>query len=258
MHAGNICWAAGQSLRMIQCAPTSGGDASKITTVATQSNDPLVDKAFDVAVDDSYWYWSNGSNNQIVRKAISGGASAQYFTGDQQLSYIVIDGATIWATDYVAGATSGNIVMGPQGTSSQLIFPGEAQAAGIGVYSGSVYWGRAAAGSVSFAREAGNAPITRVPTAAGVTGLALDASGTTYFISGDQQVYRLAQGATTPHLMYDAGASFGDSDLALDDTWVLLERARSRRDHAHGENGDGITGTSAGSKRLASRAPLSS
>jgi hypothetical protein len=229
VYKGTICWVAGQSLRMIQCAPTSGAGASAVVTVASQSDDTLVDQAFDVALDDTYWYWSNGPNNQIVRKAMSGGASLQYFSGDQRLSYIFLDGANLWATDYVAGETSGNIVVGPSGTTSMLVFPGETLAAGVAVYSGSVYWGRGSPGSVSFALESGNTTITRVATSGAVTGLAMDAAGTTYFVSGDQQIFKLLQGADTPTLIYDAGSSFGDGDLALDDQWVYWS-----------ENGPGV------------------
>lgn len=217
VYSSQICWTAGDSLRMIQCAPTSGGSASQITTAASQTNDALVADAFDVAFDDTYLYWSNGPKNQIVRRTFSGGTSAQYFTGDQQLSYIFLDGTSLWASDYVAGSTSGNLVVGPSGTSSQLIYPGETQAAGVGLYSGSVYWGRGSPGSVSSGPTGGNATITRVPTSASVTGLALDAAGTAYFIVGDQQIFQLAQGSNTPDLLYDEGTPFGDSDLAIDD-----------------------------------------
>ena len=142
VYNGTICWVEGDTLRLIQCAPTAGG-ASQVTLVASQTNDALMDYAFDVALDDTYLYWSNGQNNQVVRKTLDGGASAQYFSGDGQVSYIVLDGTNVWATDYVANATSGNIVVGPVGTSSSNIYPSETQAAGVGVYSGSVYWGRA-------------------------------------------------------------------------------------------------------------------
>ncbi len=217
VHNGQICWVAGQSLRMIQCGPTSGEAASLVTTAASQTNDAFVADAFDVAFDDTYLYWSNGPKNQIVRRTLAGGASAQYFTGDQQLSYIVLDGTNLWASDYVAGATSGNLVVGPNGSSSLLVYPGETEAAGVGLYSGSVYWGRASPGSVSFAPTAGNVAVTRVPTSAAVTGLALDSIGTAFFIVGDQQIFRLLQGGNTPQLLYDASTPFGDSDLALDD-----------------------------------------
>jgi hypothetical protein len=222
VHAGTLCWVQGDSLVSIACAPATGGGASQITIRASQSDDSLVVNAFDVELDDNYLYWSNGPSNQVVRKPLSGGSSAPYFTGDQQVSYIVLDGTNLWVTDYVAGATSGNIGYGPSSTSSSmLIYPGEAQAAGVGVYSGSVYWGRASPGSVSVGPKGGSTTmIARVPTAGSVTGLAVDAAGTTYFLSGNQQVYRLAFGATMPELLYDAGTPFGDSDLAVDDTAI--------------------------------------
>ena len=233
VHAGTLCWVQGDSLREVVCAPATAGTASQIAIVASQTNDALVQGAFDVARDDAYVYWSNGPKNQVVRKPIAGGVSAPYFTGDQQVSYIVLDGTNLWATDYVAGATSGNIVIGPSATSSSmLIYPGETQAAGLGVFSGSVYWGRASPGSVSGGPVGGNATITRVMTAGRVTGLAIDSAGTTYFLSDNQQMYRLVQAGSTPELLYDAGAPFGDSDLAADDTaiyWSEHDRGRIMR-----------------------------
>jgi len=216
VHAGTLCWVQGQALRSIACAPATGGGASQVTTVATQSNDPLVQDAFDVALDDAYLYWSNGPNNQVVRQPRDGGASAQYFTGDQQVSYIVLEGTTVWLTDYVAGATGGNVSYGPfNGAQSQLVYPSEKQASGVANYAGSVYWGTPT--TVSIGPEPGNATIVRVPTPAQVTGLAIDAAGTTYFLSGNHDVYRLPQGASSPLLVYASpGAAFGDSDLAVD------------------------------------------
>jgi hypothetical protein len=216
VHAGTLCWVQGQALRSIACAPAGGGSASQVTTVATQSNDPLVQDAFDVALDDAYVYWSNGPMNQVVRQPRDGGASSQYFTGDQQVSYIVLEGTTVWLTDYVAGATSGNVSYGPfNGPQSQLVYPSEKQAAGVANYAGSVYWGTPA--TLSIGPEPGNATIVRVPTPGQVTGLAIDAAGTAYFLSGNHDVYRLPQGASSPLLVYATpGAAFGDSDLALD------------------------------------------
>ena len=219
MYQGTICWVEGDSLRLIQCAPTAV-DTSQVTLVASQTNDELMDYAFDVALDDTYLYWSNSQQNMVVRRTFDGGPSSQYFSGGGQISYIVLGGTTVWATDYVAGADSGNIIMGPVGTSSLNVYPGETQAAGVGVYGGSVYWGRALPSSVSSGPESGNALITRVSTTARVTGLAVDASGTTYFLAGNQQVFRLPLGASTPELLYDEGSSFGDSDLALDDNAI--------------------------------------
>jgi hypothetical protein len=230
VHAGTLCWVQGQSLLEVVCAPAAGGSPAQITTLASETNDPLVQDAFDVARDDTYLYWSNGPKNQIVRQPLAGGASSPYFTGDQQLSYIVLDGTNLWATDYVAGATSGNIVVGPSASgSSMLIYPSETQAAGIGVYSGSVYWGRAAPNTISAGLTGGGTNITRVATAGPVTGMAIDAAGTTYFLSGNQQVYRLVQAGSMPELLYDAGAPFGDSDLAIDDTTIYWSEHDSGR-----------------------------
>jgi hypothetical protein len=216
VNGSTLCWVEGDNVRTILCGTTTGGNGSQLTTAASQTNDPFADGAFDVAIDGTYYYWSNGPNNQVVRKAISGGTSAQYFTGDNYVSYIALEGSNVWASDYQAGSTGGNIVVGPAaGSQSMLVFPSETQAAGVANYSGSTYWGRPT--SVSFAQEQGNVAITRVTTAGQVTGLAIDGSGTVYFLSGNQQIYKLPLGAATPALVYDVGSSFGDSDLAVDD-----------------------------------------
>jgi hypothetical protein len=217
VHAGTICWVEGESFRSITCGTTVGGPSQ---VVATQSKDALVEQAFDVALDDNNLYWSNGPKNQVVRAARDGSSSAQYFTGDQQVSYIVLEGTTVWITDYVAGAASGNVSYGPfSGSQSQLVYPGETQAAGVASYGGSVYWATSA--SIAIGPEAGNATIARVNAAAKVTGLAIDATGTTYFLAGNRDVYRLALGTTTPVLVYSPqGSDFGDSDLAVDDDAV--------------------------------------
>jgi hypothetical protein len=218
VHSGTICWVEGQTLRSIVCAPAAGG--GPVATVASQSNDPFVDQAFDVALDDNNYYWSNGSKNQVVILPRSGGTSTQYFSGDQQsVSYIVLEGTTVWASDYVSGKNSGNIVNGPfMGDQSLLVYPVEPQAAGVATYNGDVYWGLPT--SVSIGPEPGNAAITRVSTPGQVTGLAIDGTGTTYFLVGNQSVYKLPFGANTATIVYSEQAAFGDSDLAVDDTAI--------------------------------------
>ena len=50
---------------------------------------------------------------------------------------------------------------------------------------------------------------------AAVTGVAIDAMKTVDFIVGDQKVYRLVHSSTQPKMIYDAGAAFGTSDIAV-------------------------------------------
>ncbi len=224
VYNGTLCWVEGSSTQTVACAPSAGGDSSQITTVASSTSDPLVEGAFDVALDGTYFYWSNGANNQVVREMRDGGASAPYFSGGGQVSYIVLDSTNpdltnVWATDYVAGATSGNIIVGPSSTgSSSNMYPSQVQAAGIGVYSGSVFWGSPDA--VSFGPEVSHDVVQTIATSGRVTGLAIDSSGALYFLLGNQQVSRIAPGGTVTQTLYDAGSAFGDSDLAVDDSAI--------------------------------------
>jgi hypothetical protein len=98
------------------------------------------------------------------------------------------------------------------------MYPNQVQAAGIGVYSGSVYWGSPSA--VSFGPEVSHDMVQTIATSGRVTGLALDSSGALYFLLGNQQVCRIASGGTVAQTIYGAGGSFGDSDLAVDDTAI--------------------------------------
>jgi hypothetical protein len=229
VYSGTICWVEGATASSIVCGST-GGDPSSINVVATSTGDPLAVDAFDVALDGTYYYWSNGPHNQVVQKPIAGGASAQYFTGDNWVSYIVRDftNANVWASDWGNGGTE-HVVVGPSQANpddSTLVYT-DTQVAGVALYSNGVYWG--AAGSVSFGPEAGNATPTQVTTSGAVTGLATDgATGTAYFIVGNQQIYKLLYESNMPQLIYDAGSSFGVSDLAVDDAVYWSENANGQ------------------------------
>ncbi len=173
--------------------------------------------AFDLAVDDTNVYWSNGApGNQIVKRPLAGGASHQYFTGDGRLSYIVLRDTTLFASDYNEGSPgSGSIVVGPQGgTTSMVIFPGEPAAAGVAVLNDNAYWGTSA--GLAFGRQIGNVGVTRIPTEAAVSGIAVDAQGIAYMLVGAQKIFRLVVGSTKPEMLYDAGSAFGTSDIAVD------------------------------------------
>jgi len=220
LNATDVCWVGGDTPRGVFCAPKSGGGASAIRSLDV-SDDTFLVNAFDIAIDDTYVYWSNGSNNQVVKRPLSGsGGSDQYFTGDGRLSYIVLRGTQLFASDYNASTPGqGSIVVGPSGgTSSMLIFPGETGAAGVGVLNETVYWGTKA--GLAFGRQTGNVGVTRVATEAPVTGLAVDTQGIVYLLVGSQKIFRVVVGSTKPELLYDAGSAFGTSDLAVDDTTI--------------------------------------
>jgi hypothetical protein len=234
VHSGTICWVEGQTAWQIMCGPTAGGTEPQV--VATSTDDPTVDNAFDVAMDDTYYYWSNGPNNKILRKAINNGTSEQYFTGDNWVSYIVLGdqsapagGTSLWVSDWGNGGSE-HVVVGPSGSNgvdSMLVFT-DSSVAGVAVYTGSVYWGSSSS-YVAFGLEGGNVTATQVATSGAVTGLAIDQStGIVYCIVNSQQIYKFASDSSQLTLMYDAGSSFGVSDLAVDDAVYWSENGNGQ------------------------------
>jgi hypothetical protein len=226
LNGTDVCWVAGQSVRGLFCAPTSGGGAGAIRALDDPS-DPLLVGAFDLALDGTYVYWSNGPGNQVVRKALSGGtAAAPYFSGDNRVSYIAVTGAAqVWASDYVApDAAAGALVVGPAaGGTSTEIYPLQPGESGVAVLGSTVYWGRSDV--FAFGPQSGNVqPTTIASPGAPVGGVAVDAAGTAYFIVGNQKIYRLRQGSITPELVYGAASPFGDSDIAVDATAVYFSQ----------------------------------
>ncbi len=221
LHGTDVCWVGGPQPRGLLCARNSGGGA--VRNLDVDSDNSFLDDAFDIALDDTYIYWSNGKNNQVVKRAIAGGLPAQYFSGGSRLAYIVMRGTTIFATDFLDSPTAaaGNIVYGPIGTSSMVIYPGVTHAAGIGVLNATVFWGRSNPDALVFGPDTGNAVITTVPSPGGaVTGVAVDANKVAYFIAGNQRIYRLPRNSTTPEKIYEAPSAFGVSDVAVDDTYI--------------------------------------
>jgi hypothetical protein len=225
---GDVCWVAGQSVRGLYCAPTAGGDAGAIRKLDDANDAQWLVDAFDLALDATYVYWSNGPNNNVVRKALSGGTAASYFTGDNRVSYIAVTGSgQVWASDYVApDASSGAIVVGPSGGQSTEAYPLQPGESGIALWQtqNTVYWGRSDGLAFGVQSTSGSPPtIIKFPETP-VGGVAVDSAGTVYFIVGDQKIYRLTSGSSSPQLLYDAMTPFGDSDIAVDDAAVYFSQ----------------------------------
>ncbi len=218
----SVCWVASIQPAQLFCGPKQGANAGAPQRLDTQADQSFLSGAFDLALDGTYVYWSNGPNNQVVWKPLAGGAASQYFTGDQRVSFIALSASGVLASDFVSSTDSapGNIVIGPaaDGVTSTLIYPLVPTAAGVAAFGDVVYWGEATA--LAFGPIAGNVTPTRIASPGGVGGVAVDAQGNAYFQVGNQTIYELAFGSTTPTLLYDAGAAFGDSDIAVDDVSV--------------------------------------
>src|SRR5262249_17079207 len=97
---------------------------------------------------------------------------------------------------------------------------GEHGASGIAVANDTVYWGTSSPNALAFALQVGNVPVTRIPVGGPVDGVAVDPQGVAYFLVGAQTLCRLDVGSTQPQTIYDAGAPFGVSDIAVDDAWI--------------------------------------
>jgi hypothetical protein len=220
----DVCWVEGQTPRALFCAPAAGGGTP------VRLDDPVdaafLADAFDLALDANYVYWSSGASNQVVRKPLAGGAAAAYFDGDMRVSFLALDGTSVWATDYSSGTVQtglGNVIVGPSaegGLGSMLVYPVQSQAAGVAVFRGLVYWGRA--DGVAFGAKGGMPIPNRIASPGGgaVGGVAVDPAGGIAFVAGNQQVWWVVPGGTSPVLMYAASQPFGAGDVAADEAWI--------------------------------------
>jgi hypothetical protein len=224
---GNVCWVEGASAHALFCGPTSGG---VLTQISDQANDgAFLAGAFDLVLDATYVYWSNGKYNQVVRRLRSGAAQPQqYFTGGGRVSFLTFGAAShIWVTDFPdpsdPGASSaGEVIVGPAlgGSASNAIYTGEPGAAGVAVYNANVCWGTPH--GLAFGSLIGNGTITRIMTSPDmpVSGVAIDAQGTAYFLAGNQSLYRLVNLANAPERIFTETRAFGTGDVAVDDKYV--------------------------------------
>ena len=234
VHATDVCWVAGQMPRGLYCAPSSGGALSAVREIDIAGDLSFLGDAFDIGMDDTSVYWSNGKNNQIVKRDLAGGTAAQYFSGGGRLAYLTLEGTTIFASDYSDTATApGEVLYGPgNGVSSNVAYTGQSAAAGVAHADTTLYWGTGNPDQLNFGPDHGSATVTTIAMEAAVTGVAIDAQKTVYFIVGNQKVYRLLHGSISPLMIYDAGKSFGTSDIAVDDNavyWTERDAGRVMR-----------------------------
>jgi hypothetical protein len=228
LHGDELCFVGGVEPRGLYCGPRDGGNTHRISD---DDDEPWLDDAFDLAFEGDYVFWSNGKNNQVVRRKLSGGQPVEYFDGGGHIAYISMHDGRVFATNYgQAGGVEGHIIVGPRGavgSDSQLIYPGEPRAAGVAIVNSTVFWGTSEPNQLAFGPDEGNAHITRVNADGPVTGVAVDSEKNAYFIAGDQRIQHLRPSSDTPELLHSADEPFGTSDIALDDSWIYW----SEREH---------------------------
>jgi hypothetical protein len=218
----DICWVGNKTApHGLFCAPsTSRGQIRNLDDICDLT---YLQDAFDLLVDKDNVYWSTGTNNQVVRKPLASikGSAAAYFTGGGSLSFLAFEGLTkIVAT----GSTLGEVLVGPNGRSSNAIYTGQQGVSGVAVSGGFVYWGPST--GVASGPVGGALKIDRIPSPGGpVMGVAVDAQETVYFIAADQKVYEFPRGAMSATVLYDATTDAGKTrmgDVAVDDTYVYF------------------------------------
>jgi hypothetical protein len=228
LHGDELCFVGGVEPRGLYCGPRDGGSTHRISN---DSDLPWLDDAFDLGFDDGHVYWSNGKNNQVVWRSLSGGEPSEYFDGGGHIAYISLRDGRVFASNYgQAGGVEGHVIYGPRGTigsDSQLIYPGEPHAAGVAIVNATVFWGTSDPDQLAFASDQGNDHVTRVNADGPVTGVAVDSEKNAYFITGNQRIYHLRPGSDRPDLLHEADEPFGTSDITLDESWLYW----SERDH---------------------------
>jgi hypothetical protein len=222
LFGGDVCWVGGNTPKGLYCGPAAGADAGSIRRIDTTGDMSFLVDAIDLALDGTYLYWSDGAQNQVVRRPLDGGAAAQYFTGPGHVSFIALDGTDVWATDYFASAkpSDGTVIVGPaMGPTSTVIYQFQPGASGVAVQGGTVYWGLARGDALAYGPLAGNTTATLVPVNGAVGGVAVDAQNTVFFLGG-QSVYRVRNLSGQAETIYSATAPFGLGDIAVDDSWI--------------------------------------
>jgi hypothetical protein len=227
LFGGDVCWVGGsQNPRGLFCAPKSGGTATDIVEIDEPNDGPLLGDAFDLVRDATYVYWSNGGNNQVVRKQLPSGQSQPYFSGGGRISFLTAgSAATLWATDFADPPTVsfGEVIVGPapNSSSSNAIYTSESGASGVAIFGGTVFWGTSDALKSGPLTGSVTPNITMSPEMP-VGGVAVDTQGTAYFLAGNQKVYRLTKGTAVPQSIYEENTAFGTGDVAVDDQRVYL------------------------------------
>jgi hypothetical protein len=224
VYGGDVCWVGG-SPSGLYCAPITGGPPASVRRLDTPDDAPFLYDAFDLALDATYVYWSNGSHNQVVRKQLPNGTAGEYFTGPGRVSFLTLDGTgDVYATDFDPSriGAAGFVVQGPVGggPTSTVCYGAQPTPSGVATFDGMVFWGNASADVLRSGPYAGNVPPWEVSTPGPVSGVAIDSHGTVYLIANEQQILRLQRAATQTEAVFTAPGPFGMGDIAVDEQWI--------------------------------------
>jgi hypothetical protein len=228
VHGGDVYWVQGDASTGIVRASKDGlGQPSFFHATFA---------AFDVAVDDSFVYWSTGSGNQVFRKAIGAPASPAevLFSGAAETLYL-----TVGASGRVYVTGNNTVAVGPRidagfGDVHYLFQPG---AAGIALSDNDLFW--SVIDGIVRGDVTGQPPRPVYNGAPGeVSGVATDgqeiywitsegtvrAMSLTHPIPVPRDLCRARIEATDAEVdaRADSGGKGANFDIAVDDQWVYF------------------------------------
>jgi hypothetical protein len=194
--------------------PTSG---VHVEALADNLGDP-----FDVAVDDTYLYWTEQKTaNTVWRRPLhagmDAGAKQSFFSGPGTTEYLAVGPGF----GYVTAASLNLIAVGPKGSlsTSDQLYPLQADVSGLAIVGDTLYWSIAAGdGSklVAGSTSSGTAPSTVAAVAGTVSGVAADAKDI-YWIADGRRVMGMNVVARQPQvLLYESDSDMGQGDIAID------------------------------------------
>jgi hypothetical protein len=203
--------------------PTTGFDSSRID--------------FDVAVDDTFVYWSDDDHHQVWRKPIASPSVMPDFVfspGAPRTQYLALGlESQVFVTDPIS-INSGPRVGNP-GFPTGNIYSNQTEVSGIAVFNTDLYWGYGGAkhgvhkGTIDGLTPAVEVIFRDLPGV--VSGVATDGDNL-YWLEDGRRVRRtplkvmigsITEVCSELASVVDADAGFGrNSDLALDDQWVYF------------------------------------
>jgi hypothetical protein len=200
----------------------------RIDTVSDALADP-----FDVAVEGSTLYVTNGPGNEVRSRPLGGGTSTTLFPGAGRSAYLAASSGRVYVTAFDPEAVgSGSVVRGPEPEiGSLLLYPDQPGSAGIAVATDGLYWGVGTRGDspgaiVAAPLSGSGEPNERVTAEGPVFGVAVDE--TAVFWTTEDAVWRAARGDLKPALVYRHDSELGAGDVAITPSHVYVSAPRLR------------------------------
>jgi hypothetical protein len=230
-HGDDVYWVQRDPNAGIVRAPKVGGPAAFVQ---------MTSDAFDVAVDDNYVYWSTGSRNEVLRKALGSTmpSGTVLFPGAGATLYLAVEVA---GRVYATGADAVTVAPRIDGGTSDAIHKFQSGAAGIALSGTDIFWSVTA--GIVRGDDSPQMPRSVYASAPGeVSGIATDGQEI-YWIAPDGGVRALMLNNPVPTPprevcrasigMGDAGTDGGEAaaivDIAVDDEWVYFAEPPRRR-----------------------------